>query len=194
MTEINKDLIEYAPIIDVVKDRPELVELTESFESENPLIDTWIKNLYFAHDHHRLGLVSTTLIMYGDKPVGFYAARVGSLEVEDEGEKKLLKNENNIPAVEITHFAIHKDYAGKGIGTDALDVLRTDLIEINNYAAIRYLFCWAAKKEETLYFYEQKNGFIRMEREKDDTVLMRFPIPDTKDVLDISEMRDDFPI
>ena len=97
--EINRNLIQYEPIINVVKDRRDLDELTNSFESKNPFIDTWIKTLYCAFDHHKLGLVSTTLILYDTKLIGFYAARVGNLEVEDETELKLLKNERIIPSI-----------------------------------------------------------------------------------------------
>jgi hypothetical protein len=190
--EINRDLIKYVPIINVVKNRRDLEELTESFESENIIIDSWIKSLYCAYDHHKLGLVSTTLIMYETKLIGFYAARVGNLEVEDEAEIKQLKNESVIPAVELTYFAMHKDYAGHGIGTEVIQDLIGDLIVANSYLAIRYLFCWSVKREETLYFYEKKNGFIRMKKEKDDTVLMRFAIPDTNDIKEITENYDDY--
>ncbi|VEF49092.1 Uncharacterised protein [Bacillus freudenreichii] len=192
MSTFNSELVRHVPIINIVRNRDQLISLTEDFQSENALIDDWIKHLSFAYEHHRLGLVSTTLIMYKSKLIGFYSARVYNLEAEDQEVKKFLDEGMNIPAVEITHFAIHKDYSRQGVGTGALAELIGDLMDVNNYAAIRYLFCWATKNKETLNFYEEKNGFIRMKTERDDnTILMRFPIPDLIEVADILNMVDD---
>ncbi|WP_144647324.1 GNAT family N-acetyltransferase [Priestia megaterium] len=192
MTELNLEQLQYIPIINYVANKSDLDRLTESFESEDVIIDSWLRSLSDAYEHHIYGLVSTTLIMLGDKLIGFYAARVGELEAEDEEVKKL-KGETYIPSVELVYFAMHKDYARKGIGTVVIQDLIGDLIGVNSYAAIRYLFCWSVIKIETMSFYK-KNGFKMMKKQKNNTRLMRFEIPDARDIVNISEFSDDFPL
>lgn len=192
MIEINKDEIQYIPIINHIASKSDLDMLTDSFVSKDVRLDTWIRNLSNAYEHHILGLVSTTLIMHGGKLIGFYAARVGNLEVEED-EKKQLKGEAYIPSVEILYFVMHKDYEGQGIGSMTMMDLIADLIEANAYMAIRYLFCWSVDVPKTLHFYRNR-GFDMMDTQQDGLRLMRFAIPDTRDIQLISEYNDDFRI
>ncbi|MGA2143142.1 MAG: GNAT family N-acetyltransferase [Brevinematales bacterium] len=93
-------------------------------------------------------------------PVVMFSVSNDSIKFKDEEKRKSIFEKgqfNTFPAVKIGRFGVNKDFQNSGIGTQALDYIKSMFV-IKNKTGCRFITLDAYNRENTLRFY-QKNGF-----------------------------------
>lgn len=142
-------------------------------------LNNYLKDIQCALEDQRNGLTSTTLILYEEDVVGYYACNSNILTVDvDEARSIGLQESFSVPAFEIKNFAISEKYQGKGIGLHIFMRLLGQITTLKETIAARYLFLWSV--ETAIGFYEDKLYFERMDESSEyGLTLMRLPLVNT---------------
>ena len=94
------------------------VKRTDSeFECKNPSYTEYYRVTAFSD--MKGGLGQTWLCMYKKKMIGFVTIAMSHMRPERDARLQG-KGYGNIPALLIGHLATHKDYEGKGVGTNLI--------------------------------------------------------------------------
>jgi GNAT superfamily N-acetyltransferase len=158
---------------------PEDLFVVQGFFCGNNMLNNYIKDSYCALADQRNGITSTTLILYDDDVVGYYACNSNILTVDvNEARGIGLQESFSVPAFEIKNYAISQRYQGKGVGLHIFKRLLGQIASLTDTMAARYIFLWSV--EEAIGFYENKLLFERMDESSDyGLTLMRLPLVDT---------------
>ncbi|HLO11350.1 MAG TPA: hypothetical protein VK190_03755 [Pseudoneobacillus sp.] len=158
---------------------PEDFFKVQGFFCGDSFLNNYIKDSQCALADQKNGLTSTTLILYEEEVVGYYACNSNILTVDvHEAQSIGLQESFSVPAFEIKNFAISDRYQGKGIGLHIFMRLLGQIASLKDTIAARYLFLWSVEK--AVGFYEDKLYFERMEESSEyGLILMRLPLVNT---------------
>ncbi|MED4402284.1 GNAT family N-acetyltransferase [Metabacillus fastidiosus] len=150
-------------------------QLVQGFSCGNDWINDYLKQPSNAIFDHRLGISSTTTLVYENEIVAFFTANCSHLEIPMEEAREIgLKDDLFIPAVEVKYLGVKEKYQTNGIGTYLLQFIIGKVLEITPVFACRYIFLWAV--EDKIEYYE-KRYFQLTGKEENGLYLMKFLIP-----------------
>ena len=142
-------------------------------------------NDFIRNDALRLqeqNIARTTCIAYDGKIIGYYTLICDTLALEKKDRKSIFRWPKTLfksyPAIKLARMAFIKEYQRKGVGTVFLKVIK-GLAQHLNERGVACRFVTVDAYPDKVDFYK-KNGFeenlVPEEREKSDTVSMRFDI------------------
>jgi GNAT superfamily N-acetyltransferase len=93
----------------------------------------------------------------GQRVVGYYALAAGSIAV-DAATGRLRRNmPDPLPVIVLGRLAVHRDWAGRGIGSGLLKDAVTRSIQASALIGVRALLCHAIDEEAKAFYL--KHGF-----------------------------------
>jgi GNAT superfamily N-acetyltransferase len=118
---------------------------------------------FFNRDaiHYQEKLIAKVYYWVMDNiPIVMFSVSNDSIKFQDRDKRQSFfkKGEfNTFPAVKIGRLGVNKDYQSGGIGTQAMDYIKSMFV-IKNKTGCRFITLDAYNKDDTLRFY-QRNGF-----------------------------------
>lgn len=111
--------------------------------------------------HYQNKLIAKVYYWVRDNiPIVMFSVSNDAIKFQDEEKRKSVFEKgkfNTFPAVKIGRFGVYKDFQCGGIGTQAMDYIKSMFV-IKNKTGCRFITLDAYNKDDTLRFY-QKNGF-----------------------------------
>ncbi|MDQ0164087.1 GNAT family N-acetyltransferase [Bacillus alveayuensis] len=165
---MNLEKIEFLPL-------DKTYHLVQGFSCGNSMIDTYIKLSSNAIYDHKMGISSTTTLIYENEITAYFTANCAHLEIPVEEAREIgLMDSFYIPAIEVKYIGVKDKYQKKGIGSLLLKFIVGKALEITPFFTCRYIFLWAV--EDAIEFY-QKRYFKLTGKEEDGLYLMKFLVP-----------------
>jgi GNAT superfamily N-acetyltransferase len=113
----------------------------EGFDCTAPDLTDWLKRRALAN--HRSGASRTFVVCEAAAVVGYYALAAGA--VRRDGAPKSLSRTmpDPIPVVVLARLAVHRDWAGKGIGRGLLKDALLRALRVSEEMGVRAMLCHA---------------------------------------------------
>ncbi|HLU23322.1 MAG TPA: GNAT family N-acetyltransferase [Bacillaceae bacterium] len=165
---MNFDKIKFLPL-------DQTHHLVQGFSCGDSWIDGYLKQPSNAIFDHKMGISSTTTLVYEGEVIAFFTANSSHLEIPMEEAREIgLQDDLFIPAIEVKFVGVREDLKERGIGTYLLQYIIGKALEITPVFTCRYIFLWSV--EEKLRYYE-KRYFQRTGKEENGLYLMKFLVP-----------------
>lgn len=146
-----------------------------AFSCGDSNIDNYIKKEAYADQCRAIS--STTVVKYEGKIVGVFTTRCTQIEIQNEEKVSSgIYYDRYWPAIEVTYFAIDKNYQNQGFGMKMLKHLILRVVITTQWLGVKYIFLWSVPN--AIAFYE-KLGFEKTDiLEKSTNTAMRFLLPE----------------
>jgi len=153
------------------------------FDCGNNDLNDFIKN--DALNQQEDNLSATKVVICDGEIIGFFSLLSDSIElkkIRDEKTKKSIKihlpRVKKAPAIKIGRFAIDKKYSNKGIGSNIMEHILLNILELTADVGMRFVLIEAYAKAYN--FYVKNNKFLNLKKddmklEKLDKIIERNP-------------------
>lgn len=159
-------------------------DIIRGFSCGNLSIDGYLKNEYNTRWDHRIGITSTTVILYQGMSVAFFTSCCTQVKIDEAEARELGMQILYVPAVEVKFFAVHQSYQGRGIGKHVIEMIIGEVYNFSQKFACRYIFLWSVPTEQALAFYKKRFFEDTGQTNYEGLRLMMFLIPDRIDLED----------
>lgn len=121
-------------------------KIIKEFDCEEDTMNEFLKDFALTYNKTGEGITHVLLDEEYNKLVGYYTLKCNALQSEATDNEKCV-----IPAVEISRFAIHKDYQHKGNGQLLLADAIANIKKISSLLGVKMVFLYSLPDAEKFY-------------------------------------------
>lgn len=155
----------------------ETYHMVQGFSCGDNWVDGYLKEPSNAINDHKLGISSTTTVIYDGELVAFFTANCSLLEISVDEVKAIgLQNDVFVPSIEVKFIGVNQKFQKKGIGKYLVQYIIGQAIRITPIFTCRYIFLRSVEKRIS-YYREELFFEYTGTKDEHDLHLMKFLIP-----------------